>query len=201
MKICLIIRGPIRPNKEVVLNNIKLISSSFFDYNYDMVFATWNNNMDEVSYIIDSINPKYSIISSLPKINYTFKDHSFNPKNCFNQFYLANKAIDFALSLNNYDFFVLMRTDLKMSVDLKKWIKKDSYVTIHSKQCGQPFTNDQFGIAPPNIMKNVWNYNDELSLYNLIDSSQYPEQIIDLNIESSGVSVLQEPPILWEIMR
>ena len=157
--------------------------------------------MDQASYIIDSISPKYSIISSHPKINYIFKNNSFNPQNCFNQFYLSNKAIDFALSLNNYDFLVLMRTDLKMSVDLKKWIKKDSYVTIHSKQCGQPFTNDQFGIAPPNIMKNVWNYNDELSLCALIDSSQYPEQIIDLNIESSGVSVLQETPMLWEIMR
>lgn len=201
MKICIIVRGPIRPNKETVLENIKLLKDSFSLFKCDILFATWKERFQDISYLLKNINPNYLLIENIPNVDFEFKKHSFNPKNCFLQFYLANKAIDFAISKSKYDFIVMTRTDLKISIDPKEWIKDDFYVTIHSKQCGELFTNDQFGIAQPNIMQLFWKYSDYESFFEKIDSCLFPEQIIDHNIERFNLKVIQKPTKIWEIKR
>ena len=201
MKLCIIIRGPIRPNKEVVLKNIILLKNDFAKFDFDILFSTWNENMKDVSYIINVIKPSFFLIENVPSISFNFKEHSFNPKNCFLQFYLANKAIDFALKKKKYDFIVMTRTDLNISIDTYIWIKQDCYTTIHSKQCGQPFTNDQFGISDPNIMKMFWSYENNNQLLIDIDQCSFPEQIIDNNIDKFKIKVIQQPTKLWEIKR
>jgi hypothetical protein len=200
MKICIVFRGPIRPNKESVIENINGLLSCFSEFDYDVLIASWFDEKD-LDFVLKNIKYKYLISENVPDINYSFNKHSFSPINCVKQFYLANIAIDFVLNKKIYDFMVITRTDLNIFINPNDWLNKGFYSTIHAKKCGQPFTNDQFAITEPNIMKLAWKYDNNDYLYRMIDNCLYPEQIIDHNIDSNDILTKQISPYNWSIVR
>lgn len=202
MRLCIIVRGPIRPNENAVLDNINVLLSNFKNTSFDILFASWKEDIAAVDRISRIIKPRFLLSEDLPEINFSFsEDKSFNPINCVKQFYLAKIAIDLAISSDSYDFIVHTRTDLKMLFDFSSWVNKDAYTTIHAKRCGHPFTNDQFGIAPPGLMKDAWSYSDFDTLCRNIDNCAYPEQIIDINIDNIKMNMRQGFASIWEITR
>lgn len=210
MNIACIIRGPIRPNHNSVINNINTFLESFKDFkeNIDLYLCTWeeySQSSSEIKKHFDDINV---ITTSLEKNPVFGQKYLFNKLNCYRQFISAKFFISSISKLKKYDFLIHTRTDMRMKIEPKEWFNQNFYTTIHSGQnlkdnwqnfSGEHFTNDQFSVAQPEIMEKAWDYGTEKELIELIDTVPFPEKILDFNIEKNKVFVKVARPLIWNL--
>lgn len=213
MKLACLVRGPIRPNSESVISNIKTLLASVDDkYPVDCFLCTWEHDVTKAQAVIDRFENMRIIICKLENSPYD-KDEMggspdcwmFNKMNCYKQYVSSRYFIGEVSNYSDYDFIIHTRTDLRMKVSIEQWLYKDSYVTISSAHSvngnwnPHRITNDQFAIAQPSVMKDAWDYGSEEQLIRMINTVAYSEMIIDNNIIKNCVRVRTAQPIMWEL--
>jgi hypothetical protein len=203
MKIAILIRGPVRPDHQTCRANVEILKNCFDEHESHIYLWTWNST--EAKKLSQSYHcfHKVTLVEELSetdirrKLNEekaTIKNWSCNIYKQFWSMENALKSID-----DSYDFIVQSRADTRIQINkdvLPQWFNPEHYTTIHAKGQNGGFTNDQFGIATPAIIKRVWKYHDygELSTRAL-----RPEDIIDFIAEREQIPLKIAPIAIWEL--
>lgn len=205
MNVACLIRGPIRPNCESVIKNIQIFLESFKNYNInlDLYLCTWKDYSNDFAEIKRQFSNIKIVSASLTQEPFFYsKNYNFNPINCYKQYVLAKYSINTVSSIKEYDFIIHSRTDMQIKIEPTQWFNDGYYTTIHTVQDpynNSPFTNDQFSVAQPSIMKKVWFYQQEAELLNLINNVPFPERILDFNIERDHILTKTAKPLIWKL--
>jgi hypothetical protein len=210
MKILIWHRGPVRPNIQNCINNINLLKSNFNKnyFDFDELISTYNHPLADDLY--NNYKVKYFLLMEAPDNNFVKQTFEFSnipsgacSKRVFKQFYTNKIVSEFIFNLQKYDFVIMSRMDTSFSIESSaaEWFNPNFYTTIHDKQDG--FTNDQFGVAQPEIMKKAWDYIDLKNLKMFGDNAYRAEDIFDQILTLNNVSTFsmfvqkQIRPDIW----
>ncbi len=183
LKIALVFRGPIRPNAEIVTENINLLKDSLSkldNVKFDTFLISWDNEnygqelkkiinssiIDNVCYFKD-VDVEYIKSQVFTARQATFLAGQGNlksPENSFRMFWSMKIISDVIKNhFNNYDFVFFSRTDTHFEVtDWSEWLDKNCYCltdTVGPSHTKEWFW-DQQGCASPEVMQEVWDYNN-----------------------------------------
>lgn len=205
MKIALLMRGPIRPNGDYVLENLNfMINKSLqnIDNKNITTFIVTSEYDSVVKYFDNSIILKrFSDEKIFQLINLNHMN------NAFNQFYSSKAALEMIAKLEDFDFIIHTRTDIKIDISNleNEWFKKGTYQTIHIadgvpafEQSSLSYHCDHFGIAEPEIMLKAWNYHSFNLLKIFFSNSNFPERILDFIIQINNVKTNRANIRFWE---
>lgn len=193
MKILIWHRGPVRPPADNCIKNMNLLKSDFNeDFEIEELISTYNHfNADELylKYKVDYFLSMKSLSGDLIKsvVSKTLLPSGTKTSNMFKQYYTNKIVSNFIYNLEKYDFIVMSRMDIKLSIknSVKKWFNQGKYTTIHTRtDC---FINDQFAIAEPYIMKSAWDYKNLQNLTKFINESNCGEDILDKIIFENNI--------------
>ena len=193
MKILIWHRGPVRPSSENCIQNMKLLKSDFeTDFEIEELISAYTHPLANEVFINYKVN--YFLLMDAPSDLFI---KSIIPKShvpsgaemhrVFKQYYTNKIISEFIFNLKKYDFVIMSRMDTKFSIksNFKDWFNYGKYTTIHVKTDG--WTNDQFGIAEPEIMKKAWDYKTIEILKEFINKAHKAEDILDQIIEMNNV--------------
>jgi hypothetical protein len=123
--------------------------------------------------------------------------------NVFKAYYTNKLATEYICNLEEkYDFVLMTRMDTTFSIksNYNLWFNEGKYTTIGTidrygphkhaitKDFNEnPFTCDQFGVAPPLIMKDAWDYKNIENLNRFVENSYRGEDPMDHIIEMNKV--------------
>lgn len=201
-KVAIIVRGPIRPDIDTVIKNIRLLKKSFLEFEVDVYLMAWNSIetsdfiiAKEVDNIILIKEPTTEFISE--KLTTRTKQNSLFDRN-YKAFWSVRTAIRIIRDTQiNYDWIVLTRTDLEISIrNANKWMN-DSLYTMPKQE--NYVINDQFGIAKPEVMYKAWDYIDLPTLNQLYGQSFNPEECLKKIMELNGVLIQKQKASHYEL--
>ncbi|QTC91173.1 hypothetical protein [Brevundimonas goettingensis] len=132
----------------------------------------------------------------------TLADDRFGVRNTFYQYFLARLALNAVNLTGDYDFIVHTRSDLNIALGpfLPEWLARpDLYTTIHCREDGQAFINDQFSVAGPKVMLDAWTYRSLEDLRELFSTAVIPEDILQSMLTRSGITARQIQITQWEL--
>ena len=124
----------------------------------------------------------------------------------FKMYYQSKTALDLIVNADTYNYIIHTRTDIQMILNqhIGQWFDSDHYVAPHVHAAPfttqlTPFMNDQFGIAPGELMHKAWNYGEITNLGRLISLADKPEAVLQRMIDEAGVKVKTAPYHLWNL--
>lgn len=189
MKVLIWHRGPVRPNSENCIQNMELLKQDFnTEFHTEELISTYKHHLaDEiysnykVNYFLMMESPSNDFIKSI--ISKSHIPAGAEVHRVFKQYYTNKIVSEFIYNLQKYDFVVMSRMDTKFSIksNFKEWFNDNKYTTIHTKKgtALDAWTNDQFAVAQPEIMKKAWDYQNIENLKYFIDNCYRAEDILD----------------------
>lgn len=208
--VAVLFRGPLRPDIPSVLENVTFLCDSIRSLDCIPVtyLATWcPEDIDEMRRVEESgffdnfIFIKPLINSEIPiKTERDRFPLGGTPVNAFRQYYLSLSAISVIANDWRFSHIVHSRTDMIATIDNKEsWFNND-YCTIHIDiGISTSFINDQFAVAPPEIMHKAWHYGAIGDLVDMIEAAQKPEDVLQAVISKNGVEPRVAHLARWEL--
>lgn len=190
MNIAMLIRGPIRPNHKVAFDNIQMLKNNFMDHSISMYLWAWKS--PHATQLVDLLVPDHVLLVDEPTDDYILNviDGPFkitNYINCFKQYWTMKQATSWVDATHN--FVVQFRADIQFEIDsLQDWLNPEYYTTVHTF-FSRKRTNDQIGIATPDVMKRTWDYRDTTILNDFMKNANCPENILDQIITMNDVKL------------
>ncbi len=202
MNLALLIRGPIRPNHQSALELIRAFRECFCGHKITQYLYAWDS--DEARKLVDVLTPDNVLLVEEPSDNYIMSiiHEPFKITNyirCFKQYWSMKRATEWVNK--DHDFVVQFRADSILKITTSKipsWLDLQHYSTIHTCHDGD-FTNDQVGVASPEVMRKAWDYRDENILEEFMKLANCPENVLDNIIKMNGVKLKKCDLEVWAL--
>jgi hypothetical protein len=209
MKIAILFRGPIRPTSASVIERYHNFMSQFRGldieiHTYLTTWRTWKNykasevmSLDLFDNVIMQTEPTDAHRLRCTKLTNLPNGADILP--VFNMYYQSKTALDLIVKADTYNYIVHTRTDMKMIMcdDLNQWFDPNFYTTCHVKP--NPWTCDQYGVAPGEMMHRAWDYGDISNLGRMIEAADKPETILEMMLEAANIPAKVAPYKLWQL--
>ena len=209
MKIAVLFRGPVRPQPHNVIERCREFMSQFINVDAEITtyIATWRNwrshkasdllALDLFDNVIMQTEPTTDHHQRCTKLTKLQNGADIRP--VYNMYYQSKVALDLITSADQYDYIIHTRTDIQMILGtyLPQWFDPLNYVTIHAKP--NPWTCDQFGIAPAELMHRSWDYGTIDNLGKMIEAADKPETVLEMMIEKNNIPIRTAPYVIWNL--
>jgi len=207
MKVSILVRGPIRPTSKDVLHRIcNLVASIKADGKTisNILLATWMPKdrdalVQLLNYrqITDYLLLEDFLDQNIFELMQIKEFKNGRPvANAFRQYFLSRAAINLIAAQNNSEYVVHARTDMdiEMGDEQGPWFCNE-YCTIHTHS----FVNDQFGVAPTELMRLAWDYGTTEKLAAYFSKANIPEDVLQMIMDDAGVKPVNRGVKHWQL--
>lgn len=204
-KAAVLFRGPIRPDVDSVLENVRMLRKSLFDLEvaHTTYLATWTLPQETLARLapaFDNLIVLNPLDQSALETELDFAPGVWNPVNAFRQYFMCQTALTSIAADDCFTHIVHSRTDAAIEfVDRDAWFN-DGYCTVHiNDDHPASFINDQFAVGPRETMKAAWSYGSRDRLKELLRQSVRPESVLQDMLDMSGIVPTAAPLTRWEL--